>query len=162
MRRNLLLVGLALSLGLALGGCESFDKIGDMDSWFNAKKPLPGDRKAVFPDGVPGVEQGVPPELVRGYQPPAEPPPQPAAVVAEKPKPKPRPRPKKVAVPAKPPAAITVQPTARPAQTARRPAAAPPSSDPAPPAWPQPNATPRQPAAGQPASPFPPPPPPPR
>ena len=34
--------------------------------WFNQKKPLPGERKAVFPEGVPGVPQGVPPEMVQG------------------------------------------------------------------------------------------------
>ncbi len=51
--------------GFALSGCESFDP----ESWFNSKKPLPGERKAMFPGGVPGVPQGVPPELTKGYQP---------------------------------------------------------------------------------------------
>ena len=37
---------------------------------FDNKKPLPGERRAVFPEGVPGVPQGVPPELVKGYQAP--------------------------------------------------------------------------------------------
>ena len=40
---------------------------------FNTKKKLPGERRAVFPEGTPGVPQGVPQELVKGYQPPAEP-----------------------------------------------------------------------------------------
>jgi hypothetical protein len=71
-----------LPLLLALGGCEtsSFwdsannvqDKFQDALSDFNpfgtAKKPLPGERRAVFPEGVPGVQQGVPSDLVRGNQ----------------------------------------------------------------------------------------------
>ena len=62
-----------LACGLTLGGCESLDPT----EWFNTKKPLPGDRKAVFPEGVPGVPQGVPADLVQGYQPPPEPVPEP-------------------------------------------------------------------------------------
>jgi len=113
-RRRIVLIGLTLALGLALGGCETFD--GLLDS----KKPLPGERKSVFPDGVPGVAQGVPPELVKGYQPPAEPEP-PPPVVAErpKPKPKPRPRPKQIAAPTQQPVTtMTVQPAAQPAPAA--------------------------------------------
>lgn len=56
------------SLGLA--GCEpgaAIDKLSDLIP--TGKKPLPGERKEVFPEGVPGVPQGVPPELVKGYQP---------------------------------------------------------------------------------------------
>src|SRR6478752_6676766 len=34
------------------------------------KKKLPGERKDVFPGGVPGVTQGIPPELMKGTQPP--------------------------------------------------------------------------------------------
>ena len=139
-RERVLLIGLALSLALGLGGCGGLDALG-LDSLFNNKKPLPGDRKAVFPDGVPGVPLGVPPELVRGYQPLPEP--EPPPVVAEKPKPKvaPKLRPKKIAspAPARPATSITVQPTGQP-QTA----------------WPQPGAQP----APQNASPFPPAPPP--
>jgi len=59
------------SLGLA--GCEpgeAIDKLSDMIP--TGKKPLPGERKEVFPEGVPGVPQGVPPELVKGYQPPPD------------------------------------------------------------------------------------------
>jgi hypothetical protein len=49
--------------GLGLGGCEQMaDLIPD------SKKPLPGERKLLFPEGVPGVTQGVPPELMRGNQ----------------------------------------------------------------------------------------------
>src|SRR5262245_7599557 len=67
-----------LSLGLVLTGCGSFDPtqfdptaIFDAEI-FNTKKKLPGERKAVFPDGTPGVPQGVPQELVKGHQPTGE------------------------------------------------------------------------------------------
>src|SRR2546425_12375876 len=61
---------LALSLGVLLAGCEGFDPTSFMDSdFFNTKKRLPGERKAVFPEGTPGVTQGVPKDLVKGYQP---------------------------------------------------------------------------------------------
>lgn len=100
MRRyRALPIAFVLAAAGMLAGCESFDPT-DM---FNQKKPLPGDRRAVFPEGVPGVPQGVPPELVQGYQPPAEPPPPEPTPVVEKPKPKPKPAPKRVAQPAKRP-----------------------------------------------------------
>ena len=61
---------LALSLGVILSGCEGFDPTSFMDhDFFNTKKKLPGERKPVFPEGTPGVPQGVPNELVKGYQP---------------------------------------------------------------------------------------------
>src|SRR5437764_13273475 len=68
----------ALALGLARAGCDSFDpldKLSELDIMGTSKKPLPGERRAVFDSGVPGVPQGVPPELVKGYQPPPEAPP---------------------------------------------------------------------------------------
>ena len=93
----------ALSLGLTLAGCETFDPT-DLFSAdiFSTKKKLQGERKPVFPEGTPGVAQGVPQELVKGYQAPAEPPPAQAAVQPEEPKPKPKakPKPKTVAKPA--------------------------------------------------------------
>ena len=65
---------LALSLGLTLAGCETFDptsfdptSIFESDI-FNTKKPLPGQRRAVFPEGTPGVSQGVPEELIKGHE----------------------------------------------------------------------------------------------
>jgi hypothetical protein len=64
-RRIVLIAASLFTCGLTLGGCESMDP----SEWFNTKKPLPGDRKAVFPEGVPGVPQGVPADLVQGYQP---------------------------------------------------------------------------------------------
>jgi hypothetical protein len=74
-----------------LGGCSSggFDP-SDMLDFLDTKKKLPGERKPVFPDGVPGLEQGVPKEMYKGAQQqqdanapavaalPAEPPPEPA------------------------------------------------------------------------------------
>jgi outer membrane biosynthesis protein TonB len=78
---------LATSLCLVLSGCESFDPSNLLP---DTKKPLPGERRLVFPEGVPGVTQGVPPELMRGSQQQdalaATPPPQPAP--EEKPRPK--------------------------------------------------------------------------
>src|SRR5215218_797640 len=82
MRRvhRVILIAAILPLMLALGGCGTFwdnansasDRFQDMLSDFNpfgtSKKPLPGERRAVFPEGVPGVHQGVPPELMRGNQ----------------------------------------------------------------------------------------------
>ena len=91
--RRIILIASLLASGIMLGGCSTFDPT----EWFNTKKPLPGERKEMFPGGVPGVAQGVPPELVEGYrEQPAEPPP---PVVEEKPKPKPKLRPQQAAAP---------------------------------------------------------------
>jgi outer membrane biosynthesis protein TonB len=72
-RSRLPLIVALLALTLSLAACESFDidKLTDFEI-FNTKKKLPGDRKPVFPDGVPGVTQGVPEELKKGYQPPPD------------------------------------------------------------------------------------------
>jgi hypothetical protein len=98
--RSRILTAAVLGFGLALSGCESFDpldKLSELDIMGTAKKPLVGERRAVFESGVPGVPQGVPPEMVKGYQPPPEAPP---PVVEAKPvKPKPK---KVVSVPRKP------------------------------------------------------------
>jgi hypothetical protein len=96
---RVLLTASMLALGLALSACESFDPTDMMpNNWFGGgKKPLPGERHAVFPEGVPGVPQGVPPEMVKGNQQQFEeqaaavepaPAPRPAATQAAKPKPK--------------------------------------------------------------------------
>ena len=53
----------------AIDPTEWFASAGDL---FNSKKKLPGDRKPVFPQGVPGVAQGIPQELVKGNQPTKE------------------------------------------------------------------------------------------
>ncbi len=72
-----ILTAMVVAGTLVLGGCSSFDPVDMFHDWdlFGSKKPLPGERRAVFPEGVPGVPQGVPPEMVKGYQPPPEAPP---------------------------------------------------------------------------------------
>ncbi|WP_454648408.1 hypothetical protein [Bradyrhizobium liaoningense] len=91
MRRTPRLIAAAVLIAFTgvLGGCSSFDP-SDMLDFLDTKKKLPGDRKPVFPEGVPGLEQGVPKELYKGAQQqpdpnapavaalPAEPPPEPA------------------------------------------------------------------------------------
>jgi hypothetical protein len=159
MRRPLIAAA-ALALGLMLSGCESFE-LPDMPDWFNPKKPLVGERKAVFPEGVPGVQKGVPPDLQQGYQPPPESSPQTAEVV-EKPKPKAKPKPKPKQAAAPPPShaatSVTIQPASRQQQPANDPAFPPPPSAGPQSTWPTPQQTASQPAPAQ--SPFPPPPPP--
>ncbi len=70
---------IAMTLALPLAGCDTLPDFSNADptEWFNVdflhnKKPLPGERKPLFPGGVPGVTRGVPPELVKGNQPPPE------------------------------------------------------------------------------------------
>jgi hypothetical protein len=115
MRRlNLALITAgALTMVVTLGGCSSWDP-SDLADLFQNKKPLPGDRKPVFPTGVPGVPQGVPPELTKGYQ---ENEAAQAAAAAQskadepanpesarpKAKPKPQPKPKTASAPPRPP-----------------------------------------------------------
>ena len=90
--RHRVLTAVALTVGLGLAGCDSFDpldKFQDWDIMGSSKTPLKGERRPVFPTGVPGVPQGVPPDLVKGYQAPAEePPPVVEAKPAKQPKPK--------------------------------------------------------------------------
>jgi hypothetical protein len=110
--RRIVLIGSLLAFGVMLGSCSSMDP----SEWFNTKKPLPGERKEMFPGGVPGVPNGVPPELVEGYHEPEPPPPQ--QVVQEKPKPKPKLKPKpKPQQAAAPPAAPAQQQQAGSAQS---------------------------------------------
>ncbi|MGB8402221.1 hypothetical protein, partial [Bradyrhizobium sp.] len=61
------LVAIALCgvLGGCAGGMGSFDP-SDLLDFLDTKKKLPGERKPVFPDGVPGLEQGVPKQLYKG------------------------------------------------------------------------------------------------
>ena len=104
-----ILTAAVLLSGLVLAGCDSFDPLDKIQEWdiMSSKTPLKGDRRAVFPEGVPGVPQGVPPELTKGYQaPPDTPPP----VVEAKPAAKPKPKPKKVAAPRNAPAPADAQP----------------------------------------------------
>jgi outer membrane biosynthesis protein TonB len=116
-------------LALPLGGCVNFDPqdwfAGD---WFNKKKPLPGERRELFPGGVPGVTRGVPTELVKGNQAAALQeqeaeeqrqivPEEPKAAPKPKPRAKPKPKPKVVENAGEPeqrPTAVTVRPRAQP------------------------------------------------
>lgn len=55
----------------ALSGCANFDPDSLDIFGLNEKKKLPGERKDLFPEGVPGVSQGIPPEYRMGAQQPA-------------------------------------------------------------------------------------------
>ena len=71
MHRIVLWVGL-IAIGPVMAGCADFD-MDKLDVFgLNEKAKLPGDRKPVFPQGVPGVSQGIPPEYIRGNQPPPD------------------------------------------------------------------------------------------
>lgn len=126
---NFVWAGAVCALGIALGSCTPGGQFDPTEVFsnkiFDTKKPLPGDREPLFPNGVPGAETGVPPDLVKGYQPPAEQAatspeaaPKPVAAAEEKPKPKPRAKPKpkpalakaSPAVPQKPPTANSAWP----------------------------------------------------
>src|SRR5712672_4717456 len=73
MRRyqRLIAASVLIALSGALAGCgggggiSSFDP-SDLLDFLDTKKKLPGERKPVFPDGVPGLEQGVPKDLYKG------------------------------------------------------------------------------------------------
>jgi hypothetical protein len=74
MRRSQRLIAAAVLISLSgvLAGCaNSFDKLADWDptdmlDFLDTKKKIPGDRKPVFPEGVPGLEQGVPKQMYKG------------------------------------------------------------------------------------------------
>ena len=71
LHRIVLLAGL-IALAPVLAGCEDFD-MDKLDIFhLNEKKKLPGERKELFPQGVPGVTQGIPPEYLKGNQPPPD------------------------------------------------------------------------------------------
>src|SRR5438552_12496576 len=91
MRRPHRLIAAALLVAFSgvLGGCSSgfgggFDP-SDLLDFLDTKKKLPGDRKPVFPDGVPGMTQGVPKELYKGNAQQQQQQQQEAAVVAAPP-----------------------------------------------------------------------------
>ena len=71
MRRlqRLIAASVLIALSGAVTGCSSgfsnWDPM-DMLDFLDTKKKLPGERKPVFPDGVPGLEQGVPKSLYKG------------------------------------------------------------------------------------------------
>ena len=62
---TVVLVALSGALAGCAGGMSSFDP-SDLLDFLDTKKKLPGERKPVFPEGVPGLEQGVPKELYKG------------------------------------------------------------------------------------------------
>lgn len=62
---------LVLSLGLGLSACESMDK---MNPFREKEVPLAGDRKPLFPEGVPGVQFGAPPSQPTNSNIPISPP----------------------------------------------------------------------------------------
>ncbi|MDQ2080997.1 hypothetical protein RA307_12460 [Xanthobacteraceae bacterium Astr-EGSB] len=136
-RRGLAFATLLLVVGVSVAGCESFDGF-NLD-FLDTKKKLPGERKPVFPEGVPGVSQGVPSEYIKGNDQAQQPQAPDAAAmavqqIAPEPEAKPKPKPKTAAKP-KP----TVRQTRAPSQQApAQPAAAPqqpPQAQTAP--WPQ-------------------------
>jgi hypothetical protein len=157
---KLVWAGAACALGIVLGSCTpggQFDPTELLSNdIFNTKKTIQGDREPLFPNGVPGAETGVPPDLVKGYQPP----PDQAATAesadttakpvttAEKPKAKPKPRPKPAIAKASPAApkmpASANSPWPAPAQPASAPTnwPTPPGGSPSPAAaqtnWPPP------------------------
>ena len=107
-KRIVLLITMALAMPV-LAGCSNFDPDSLDVFGLNEKKKLPGERRAVFPEGVPGVSQGIPPEYLKGNQPPPE------AAVAIPPEPE-KPAAKQAALePAKPKAAPKRKPKPRPA-----------------------------------------------
>src|SRR5215831_3130537 len=118
-------VGAAVPVLSACASLDTFDI-------FDTKKKLAGERKAVFPEGVPGVSGGVPPELVKGYREPeggAVDPAEAAAEPAAKSKPKPKPAPQRTA--SKPAPKPQAQPDPYAAAPTRR-AAPEPAQQPAP------------------------------
>ena len=96
---RLVLALVVIAAGPVLSACDSLDSF----ELFDSKKKLAGERKPVFPEGVPGVASGVPPELMKGYREPEGGTPDPAKAAAEaaaepgaKPK-KPKPAPQRTA-----------------------------------------------------------------
>src|ERR1700759_1336717 len=93
--QRLIAATVLIAISGALAGCSSgfgssFDPT-DLLDWLHTKKKLPGKAEPVFPDGVPGLEQGVPKDLYKGAQQQQDVPP-----VATAPQPPP-PEPKQVA-----------------------------------------------------------------
>jgi hypothetical protein len=74
MRRWDRIVLLIALIGVApvLAACADFDP-DKLDVFnLNDKKKLAGERRPLFPEGVPGVTQGIPPEYLKGNQPSPE------------------------------------------------------------------------------------------
>ena len=125
IHRAVLLTGLAMAAPV-LAACSNFD-LDKFDVFgLNEKKKLPGERKDLFPGGVPGVTQGIPPEYMRGNQPTPETaqslaPEQnkEAAAAEQESKPEPEQKPKRAAKPrtaSSPPPQASAQPSPWPHQ----------------------------------------------
>ncbi len=173
MRRvhRIVLLAVLIAVVPVLAGCESFDSEKYDILGLNDKKKLKGERKEVFPEGVPGVTQGLPPEYLNKQQPAnaqtplavpltttagapndkAGAPAQPSKTAAVEPAPEPKPavKPKRKSKPrvaARPPTQVTVRPAPK-SQTGAQQKSAP---------WPdQKAAQPAQPAQNQAQSPWP-------
>jgi hypothetical protein len=106
---RLAVVTVVVGCGPVLSACDTVQNtINAMEGFeiWDSKKKISGERKPVFPEGVPGVSTGVPPEIVRGYREPEQGGPvDPARAAAEAAaadqQPKPKPKPQRTA--AKPP-----------------------------------------------------------
>src|SRR5215470_9614423 len=147
-RGRLVLAAIVVATGPVLSACDSLDTFDIFDS----KKKLAGERKPVFPEGVPGVTSGVPPELMKGYHEPegggldpAKAAAEAAAEPAAKPK-KPKPAAQRTA--SKPAPKPQSDPYAAPTRAAAPGPAQPPAPQPATAPWPS-----AQPQAAWPASP---------
>ena len=134
--RFVALAGLIAIVG-AMPGCANFDPDKFDIFGLNEKKPIPGDRKNLFPEGVPGVTQGVPPELIKGNQQAAAPAGDASAAVIDPASETDKPKPKKPVVKPR-----------FPSNSAR--SARPPAEQPVQPqgAWPPPGSTPPAPSDG--------------
>ena len=130
----------AVALVLLIAGCTKGGQFDPTEIFssdvFDSKKKLKGERTPVFPEGVPGATNGVPADLVQGYQPPPEQPDTDAAVpgsappaAAEATKPKPKPKPK-LAVQKPPASAGTPAPAATPTRITVGPAQKPATQQP--------------------------------
>jgi hypothetical protein len=87
--QRVIAAAIVIALSSALAGCStgfsSFDP-SDLLDFLDTKKKLPGERKPVFPGGVPGLEQGVPKDLYKGAGQQQEVPPVAAAQPVEEPR----------------------------------------------------------------------------
>ena len=96
MRRpqRLIAATVLIALSGALAGCGSMGNFdpSDLLDFLDTKKKLPGERKPVFPEGVPGLEPGVPKDLYKGAHQQVDDPNGQAAVAAPPPVEEPKPK----------------------------------------------------------------------
>ncbi|MEP7030365.1 MAG: hypothetical protein ABI830_05480 [Pseudolabrys sp.] len=66
--QRIVMLSVLVVLAPVMSGCADFD-MDKLDVFgLSEKRKLPGDRKPVFPEGVPGVSQGIPPEYLKENQ----------------------------------------------------------------------------------------------